>query len=165
MKKVLFLLLTIALICCTQREKIVRETTFHHNAKELKDVKKQIESTGLLRSLSQYVTDSLKKEECFASLDRIKSIINEKWKADTVKLIVNCYAEKGNLSRELLVHSSQLNALKTSDEIPKRLKDSFDAALVYHPGDYWYGLGIRQSAGFAWDTLETKMMVQVLQVR
>jgi hypothetical protein len=160
--KLTIFILTIYLVSsCGQKEVLTQMTE-----QQLNDLKRRIENTGLQIALAHM--DSIEPGEFETYKMKLKRVIDlmpTTWTMDSSKLTIDSYIKKGNFGDSYLTYSYKMGQLQTSTEVPQHVKDSFDKNFVCYSGEYWKKLKIEQSIGFMWDTLGTKMMVQIVNTK
>ena len=133
---------------------------------ELQDLKKRIESTELHIVLADM--DSIDRDVIETYKIKLKSVVDlmpTTWTMDSSKLTIDSYIKKGGLGDHYLTYSYKMGQIQTSTEVPQHIKDSFDKKFVCYSGEYWKAFNIKQSVGFMWDTLGTKMLVEIINTR
>lgn len=161
-KRLTIFILTISLFSsCGQTE-----VSNHMTEQQLQDLQRRIESTGLQIVLAHM--DSIEQGEFEAYKIKLKSVIDlmpTTWTMDSSKLTIDSYIKKGGLGDRYLTYSYKMGQIQTSTEVPQHIKGSFDKNFVCYSAEYWKAFNIKQSVGFMWDTLGTKMMVQIVNTR
>lgn len=160
--KLTLLFLTVGLtISCGQKKE-----NFQTTEQELKDLKRKIEGIQLPIELANMKSsDSSKIEHYKIKLNKVRDLVTSDWKEDASKMIINSYIKKSDLSDDYLAYSYQLGQIKTSNEVPRHINDSFDKNFTCYSAEYWKQLNIKQSVQFMWDTLDTRMMVQIISTQ
>ena len=161
-KHLTIFILTLFLVSSCRQTEVSKNMT----EQELQDLKKRIESTELQIVLADM--DSIDRDVIETYKIKLKSVVDlmpTTWTMDSSKLTIDSYIKKGGLGDHYLTYSYKMGQIQTSTEVPQHIKDSFDKKSVCYSGEYWKAFNIKQSVRFMWDTLGTKMMVEITNTR
>lgn len=160
--KITILLLTIYLVISCGQRKVETQLT----ESELTELKRKIEGVGLQTALSEMEsTDQNEIENYKLKLKSVIDLMPTTWTSDSSKLTIESYIKKGRLGDNYLRHSYNSGQIKTTTEVPRHIKDSFDKKYMCYSADYWKQFNVEQSVGFIWDTLGTKTMIEIIKTR
>ena len=161
-KTLTIFILTISLVSSCGQTEVSNSMT----EQQLQDLQRRIESTGLQIVLADM--DSIDRGEIETYKIKLKSVVAlmpTTWTTDSSKLTIDSYIKKAGLGDHYLTYSYKMGQIQTSTEVPQHIKDSFDKNFVCYSAEYWKTFNIKQSVGFMWDTLGTKMMVRIINTR